>query len=104
MSKEQMDRRHFLKMVGAGALVAGAGALGSGVMVPTGLWAQAPKIKGPIKVGYQAVISGALAGYGEFHKMGATVGRGGNQPEGRHRRRQAGNGVSGFHHQAGRRH
>ena len=60
-------------MVGTGALVAGAGALGSGVMVPTGLWAQAPKIKGPIKVGYQAVLSGALAGYGEFHKMGAQL-------------------------------
>ncbi len=73
MSKEQMDRRHFLKMVGTGALVAGASALGSGVMVPTGLWAQAPKIKGPIKVGYQAVLSGALAGYGEFHKMGAQL-------------------------------
>ena len=73
MSKEQMDRRHFLKMVGTGALVAGAGALGPGVMVPSGLWAQAPKIKGPIKVGYQAVFSGALAGYGEFHKMGAQL-------------------------------
>ena len=73
MSKEQMDRRHFLKMVGTGALVAGAGALGPGVMVPTGLWAQTPKIKGPIKVGYQAILSGPLAGYGEMHKMGATL-------------------------------
>ena len=73
MSKERMDRRGFLKMVGTGALVAGAGALGPGVMVPTGLWAQSPKIKGPIKVGYQAVLSGTLAGYGEFHKMGAQL-------------------------------
>ncbi len=73
MTKEQMDRRHFLKMVGSGALVAGAGALGSGVMIPTGLWAQTPKIKGPLKVGYQAVLSGTLAGYGEFHKMGAQM-------------------------------
>ena len=70
---EKMDRRDFLKKVGAGALVTGASALGSGVLVPTGLWAQAPKIKGPIKVGYQAVLSGTLAGYGEFHKMGATL-------------------------------
>ena len=89
MSKEQMDRRDFLKMVGTGALVAGAGALGSGVLVPTGLWAQTPKIKGPVKVGYQAVLSGTLAGYGEFHKMGATDGGGGDQPERGHRRRQS---------------
>lgn len=73
MSKEQMDRRDFLKRMGTGALVAGAGALGSEVLVPTGLWAQAPKIKGPLKVGYQAILSGPLAGYGEMHKMGATL-------------------------------
>ena len=70
---QQLDRRNFLKLIGSGTLVAGASALGSGVMVPTGLWAATPTIKGPIKVGYQAVISGPLAGYGEFHKMGATL-------------------------------
>ncbi len=73
MEKKELDRRDFLKWIGTGTLVAGAGALGSGVMVPTGLWAAPPQIKGPIKVGYQAVISGPLAGYGEFHKMGATM-------------------------------
>jgi branched-chain amino acid transport system substrate-binding protein len=73
MSKKEFDRRDFLRMIGAGTLVAGASALGPGVMVPTGLWASTPQIKGPIKVGYQAVISGPLAGYGEFHKMGATM-------------------------------
>ncbi|HMK64930.1 MAG TPA: ABC transporter substrate-binding protein, partial [Thermodesulfobacteriota bacterium] len=73
MSNNELNRRDFLKVVGAGTLVAGASALGSGVMVPTGLWAAPPQIKGPIKVGYQAVISGPLAGYGEFHKMGATM-------------------------------
>ena len=47
--------------------------MGPGIVKPTGLWAATPKIKGPIKVGYQAVMSGTLAGYGEFHKMGATM-------------------------------
>ena len=42
-------------------------------MKPVGLWAATPAIKGPIKVGYQAVLSGTLAGYGEFHKMGALM-------------------------------
>lgn len=73
MSKQELDRRGFLKLVAAGSLVAGASALGTGVMVPSGLWAATPKIKGPIKVGYQAILSGALAGYGEFHKMGAQM-------------------------------
>jgi branched-chain amino acid transport system substrate-binding protein len=56
-----------------GSLVAGAEALGRGVMVPTGLWASTPKLKGPIKIGYQAVLSGSMAGNGEFHKMGALM-------------------------------
>ncbi len=43
MNRNEMDRRKFLKLVGAGSLVAGASALGSGVMVPTGLWAQSPQ-------------------------------------------------------------
>lgn len=73
MSKQEMDRRGFLKLVASGSLVAGASALGSGIMVPSGLWAATPKIKGPIKVGYQTVLSGTLAGYGEFHKMGVQM-------------------------------
>ena len=67
---EQGERRDFLK---AGLVTAAASALGTGVMKPVGLWAATPKIKGPIKVGYQAVLSGTLAGYGEFHKMGALM-------------------------------
>ncbi|MBI5570825.1 MAG: ABC transporter substrate-binding protein [Desulfomonile tiedjei] len=70
MDKPGITRRDFVKM---GLLTAAASALGSGVMKPVGLWAAAPKIKGPIKVGYQAVLSGTLAGYGEFHKMGAIM-------------------------------
>lgn len=70
MDKPGIKRRDFVKM---GLLTAAASALGSGVMKPVGLWAATPKIKGPIKVGYQAVLSGTLAGYGEFHKMGALM-------------------------------
>lgn len=71
MSEKGITRRELLK--GAGYLTAAAAALGPGVLKPTGLWAAGPKIKGPIKVGYQAVLSGTLAGYGEFHKMGAIL-------------------------------
>ena len=70
MSKRGMTRRDFVK---AGLLTAAASGLGSGVLKPTGLWAAQPKIKGPVKVGYQAIMSGTLAGYGEFHKMGAAM-------------------------------
>jgi len=70
MDKPGMTRRDFVKM---GLVTAAASALGSGVTKPVGLWAAAPKIKGPIKVGYQAVLSGTLAGYGEFHRMGALM-------------------------------
>jgi branched-chain amino acid transport system substrate-binding protein len=70
MEKKGLTRRTFIK---AGLLTVGASALGPGVLKPTNLWAATPKIKGPIKVGYQAIMSGALAGYGEFHKMGATM-------------------------------
>jgi branched-chain amino acid transport system substrate-binding protein len=73
MNKKEMDRRGFLKSVTAGTLVAGAAALGPGVLVPTGLWASTPRIKGPIRIGYQAVLSGVLAGNGEFHKMGTQL-------------------------------
>lgn len=70
MRKAGIKRRDFFKM---GLVTAAATALGPGVMKPVGLWAATPAIKGPIKVGYQAVLSGTLAGYGEFHKMGAIM-------------------------------
>ncbi|OQY45813.1 MAG: hypothetical protein B6240_08210 [Desulfobacteraceae bacterium 4572_87] len=54
-------------------VTAAAAALGPGVVKPTGVWAATPAVKGPVKVGYQAIMSGALAGYGEFHKMGAVM-------------------------------
>ncbi len=70
MGNNGWTRRRFIQ---AGLLTTGAAALGVGVTRPTGLWAATPKIKGPIKVGYQAIMSGTLAGYGEFHKMGVTL-------------------------------
>ncbi|MCL5884934.1 MAG: ABC transporter substrate-binding protein [Deltaproteobacteria bacterium] len=73
MKKKGLNRRQFLKLTGAGSLVAAAGTIGGGLAFPKGLWAATPKIKGPIKIGYQAVLSGTLAGYGEFHKMGLLM-------------------------------
>lgn len=70
MANKGWTRRQFIQ---AGLLTTGAAALGAGITKPTGLWAATPKIKGPIKVGYQAILSGTLAGYGEFHKMGAIM-------------------------------
>jgi len=70
MAKKGLTRRRFIQ---TGILTTGAAALGAGVAKPTGVWAATPKIKGPIKVGYQAIMSGTLAGYGDFHKMGATM-------------------------------
>lgn len=70
MAKKNMTRRDFVK---AGLLTAAAAGLGPGILKPTGLWAADAKIQGPVKVGYQAIMSGTLAGYGEFHKMGATL-------------------------------
>lgn len=70
MDKKGMTRRELIK---AGFLVAAGTALGPGVLKPTGLWAATPKIKGPIKIGYQTILSGTLGGYGEFHKMGAIM-------------------------------
>jgi branched-chain amino acid transport system substrate-binding protein len=70
MKKKTITRRDFIKsglLTTAGAMVA------PGLLKPTGLWAATPKIQGPIKVGYQAILSGTLAGYGEFHKMGAIM-------------------------------
>ncbi|MDQ7781240.1 MAG: ABC transporter substrate-binding protein [Desulfomonilaceae bacterium] len=70
MFKKGLTRRDFVK---AGLLTAAATGLGAGVLKPTGLWAAEAKIKGPVKVGYQAILSGTLAGYGEFHKMGVDM-------------------------------
>jgi branched-chain amino acid transport system substrate-binding protein len=70
MDEQRRTRRDFLK---AGLVTAAAAALGPGIVKPVGLWAAEPKIAGPIKVGYQAILSGTLAGYGEFHKMGALM-------------------------------
>ncbi len=70
MKNKMITRRDFVK---AGLLTTAAAALGPGVFKPTGLWAATPKIKGPIKVGYQAILSGTLAGYGTFHNMGITM-------------------------------
>lgn len=67
---KKITRRHFIK---AGLLTTAAAAIGPTVLKPTGLWAAAPKIKGPVKVGYQAVLSGTLAGYGAFHNMGVMM-------------------------------
>jgi branched-chain amino acid transport system substrate-binding protein len=70
MKKKRMTRRDFMK---AGVLTTAAVALGPAAFKPTGLWAATPKIKGPVKVGYQAVLSGTLAGYGAFHNMGVMM-------------------------------
>jgi len=70
MKKKKLTRRDFLK---TGLLTTAASALGPSVFKPTGAWAAPSKIKGPVKVGYQAIMSGTLAGYGEFHKMGAVM-------------------------------
>lgn len=73
MRKKGISRRKFLKLTGTGSLAAAAGVLGGGLTTPKWVWAATPKVKGPIKIGYQAVLSGTLAGYGEFHKMGAVM-------------------------------
>ncbi len=65
-----ITRRDFVK---AGLLTTAGACLGAGVLKPTGLWAAPAKVKGPVKVGYQAIMSGTLAGYGEFHKMGVIM-------------------------------
>lgn len=73
MGKKGMNRRQFLKLTAAGSILAAGGTLGGSSLFPKGVWAATPKIKGPIKIGYQAVLSGTLGGYGEFHKMGAVM-------------------------------
>jgi branched-chain amino acid transport system substrate-binding protein len=68
MKKKHVNRREFLKLTGTASVLAAAGAA-----FPAGAFAATAKIKGPIKVGYQAILSGTLAGYGEFHKLGALM-------------------------------
>ena len=68
MAKTRLGRREFVKLTGSGSILAAAAAA-----FPRGVFAATPSVKGPIKVGYQAVLSGTLAGYGEFHKMGVTM-------------------------------
>jgi branched-chain amino acid transport system substrate-binding protein len=73
MEKKGMNRRQFLKLTGTVPLVAAAGGLGGGLLTPKWVWGATPSVKGPVKIGYQAILSGTLAGYGEFHKMGAVM-------------------------------
>ena len=68
MAKRRLGRRQFVKLTGTGSILAAAAAA-----FPRGAFAATASVKGPIKVGYQAVLSGTLAGYGEFHKMGVTM-------------------------------
>ncbi len=68
MARKRLSRRDFVKITGGGSILAAAAAA-----FPGGVFAATPKVKGPIKYGYQAVSSGTLAGYGEFHKMGVTL-------------------------------
>ena len=68
MAKTRLGRRQFVKLTGTGSILAAAAAA-----FPRGAFAATASVKGPIKVGYQAVLSGTLAGYGEFHKMGVTM-------------------------------
>jgi branched-chain amino acid transport system substrate-binding protein len=68
MARARLGRRDFIKVAGRASVLAAAAAA-----FPRGAFAATPSVKGPIKIGYQAVLSGTLAGYGEFHKMGATM-------------------------------
>jgi branched-chain amino acid transport system substrate-binding protein len=68
MARKGIRRRQFLKLAGAGSILGVASSL-----FPRGVFAATPGVKGPVKIGYQAVLSGTLAGYGEFHKMGALM-------------------------------
>jgi len=72
MGKKGINRREFLKLTGATGSILAAGSVGS-LAFPRGVWAATPAIKGPIKIGYQAIASGTLAGYGQFHKYGVEM-------------------------------
>jgi branched-chain amino acid transport system substrate-binding protein len=68
MAKKRLGRRGFLQVTGKVSVLAAAAAA-----FPRGVFGATAKIKGPIKYGYQCVLSGTLAGYGEFHKMGLLM-------------------------------
>jgi branched-chain amino acid transport system substrate-binding protein len=68
MARERLGRRDFVKITGGASILALASSA-----LPRGAFAATAKIKGPVKIGYQAVLSGTLAGYGEFHKMGVLM-------------------------------
>jgi branched-chain amino acid transport system substrate-binding protein len=68
MGKKRLNRRDFLKLTGTGSILAVAASA-----FPRGAFAATSGVKGPVKIGYQAILSGQLAGYGEFHKMGALM-------------------------------
>ena len=72
MGKKGLNRREFLKLTGATGSMLAAGSM-SGMTFPRNVWAATPAIKGPIKIGYQAIASGTLAGYGQFHKYGVEM-------------------------------
>ena len=72
MGKKGMNRRNFLKLTGATGSLLAAGSM-AGMTFPRNVWAATPAVKGPIKIGYQAITSGTLAGYGEFHKYGVEM-------------------------------
>ena len=72
MGKKEINRREFLKLTGATGSLLAAGSVGS-LAFPKGVWAATSAIKGPIKIGYQAIASGTLAGYGQFHKYGVEM-------------------------------
>lgn len=64
----RISRRGFLK--GAAAVGIGGAVLGvEGRRRPS----RAAKLKDPIKIGHQCVLSGPLGGYGKFMQMGATL-------------------------------
>jgi len=73
MGKKRFSRRQFLKIAGSGSLAVAAGGLGGAITSPKWVWGATPAVKGPIKIGYQAILSGTLAGYGEFHKLGVVM-------------------------------
>jgi len=73
MGKKRLSRRQFLKLAGGGSLAVAAGGLGGALASPNWVWGATPTVKGPVKIGYQAILSGTLAGYGEFHKLGAQM-------------------------------
>lgn len=68
MAKKRVGRRGFLEATGKASLLAAVAAA-----FPRGVHGATPRVKGPIKYGYQCVLSGTLAGYGEFHKMGLLM-------------------------------